>query len=721
MDLRLQANPQLHYGINGGAGRSSRPGEDDTLKFLSREEQECLQFFEETIDSLEESLEENDPRLGQVKHPAIGSGPFDEVDVPPTSSPKPGVILSSPLASPLSPKEDIIDLVQPDLVQTRELIFNPTSPDFQSMVPTPESHFEIKPMRDSIDSLPSEYNPPLPSGNYGSTDSHSAYHPPGSIPTPVLIAQKIAENQAGGTSNLLPSTLLRRSSLEAEKPPSYSTDLPVKQGPPTSVKPTRFPANISVILGSKEHQNQSLANVNIHERRAQMLANLTGPHPLLQEVPQQAMEQKTRNAPTRSISFKDPSPGKSRMEALSKLGLSRNRAMSGGTSLSVTPDSTTLDLLPGEGTSAKPLEASVPQTTETSTRLPEVDVTTLHQSQVNVDRKSDILRTDSLRSQEDRNPHPPRQIQINADRKSEILRTDSLRSQEDRNPHPPRQIQINADRKSEILRTDSLRSQEDRNPIPPRQIQINADRKSEILWTDSLRSQEDRSRQLSPSPPTATQSSYSPPPLEHKTSISPPPEVSSVEFNSYGGKSIVVNPSHSTRSEHATSSVTHEPKVLPPALAHPSEFNSYGGKSKVMTPVPVAVNRSDLPDILSSHIDKSQTLPARSEARPSEPNSYGGKTLTINPSAGLNRSSNSSAKSFKAPAPTPAPRPPRHSYHGAVSTQKPAQHAMSLEHKSRRPGSMFRPQGITVQFSGRGATDESRREALRKLGLLKDS
>ncbi|XP_030296615.1 specifically androgen-regulated gene protein isoform X3 [Sparus aurata] len=660
MDLHLQANPQLHYGINGGAARSSRPGQDDTMKFLSREEQECLQFFEETIDSLEESLEENDLRVRQVKPLAIGSGRFEEVDGPPTSSPKPGVILSSPLANPLSPKEDIIDLVQPepDLVPTRELIFNPTSPDFQSMVPTPESHFEIKPMHDPGDTLPSEYNPPLPSGNSGPTDSLSAYHPPGSIPTPVLIAQKIAENQAGGTSNVLPSTLLRRSSLEVEKPPSYSTDLPIKQGPPTSAKPTRFPSNISLILGSKEHQNQSMANVNIQERRAQMLANLTGSHPLLQDVPQQTLEQKTRNAPTRSISFKDPSPDKSRMEALSKLGLNRNRAMSGGTSLFVTPDSTTLDLPTAQGTSAKPLEASVPQTTETSTRLPEVDVTTRHQSQVYVDRKSDILQTDSLKSKEDRNPQPPRQMQINADRKSEILRTDSLRSQEDRSP------------------------------------------------------------QLSPSPSTVTQNSYYPPPVEHKASISPPSEVSSVEFNSYGGKSIVVHPSHSTKSEHATSPVTNEPKDLPPALAQASEFNNYGGKSKVVTPVPVTVNRSDLPDILSSHIDKSQTLPARSEARPSEPNSYGGKTLTINPSAGFNRSSHSPAKSFKAPAPTPAPRPPRHSYHGAVSTH---QHAVTPEHKSRRPGSMFRPQGITVQFSGRGAMDESRREALRKLGLLKDS
>lgn len=474
-----------------------------------------------------------------------------------------------------------------------------------------------------MDSLPSEYNPPLPSGSYGPTDSHSSYHPPGCIPTPVLIAQKIAENQAGGTANFHPSSFLRRSSLETDKPPSYSADLPVKQGPPISAKPSRFPANISVILGSKEHQNQSLANVNIHERRAQMLANLSGSHPLLQEDPQQAMEQKARNVPTRSISFKDPSPDKSRMEALSKLGLTRNRAMSGGMSL------LSLDPLTGAETSAKPLEASAPPVTETSIRLPESNVTTSRQSQIHVDRKSEILRTNSLRSHEDRNPQP------------------------------------------------------------------------------------------NPSPPAVTQSSYYPPLLENKASTSPPPEVTLLEFNSYGGKSIVVNPSVSSRSEPATSPTSHEPKILPPALANPSEFNPYGGKTKVMVPAPVAVTRSDLPDILSSHIDKSQTLPAKSELLPTELNSYGGKSRTINPSTGLNRSSDSPAKSFKAPAPTPAPRPPRHSYHGAV-TPKAAQRALSPDHK-RRSGSLFRPQGITVQFSGRGTTDASRKEALRKLGLLKES
>lgn len=499
------------------------------------------------------------------------------------------------------------------------------------MMQTPDSHFEIKPRRDPMDNLPSEYNPPLPSGSYGPTDSHSSYHPPGCIPTPVLIAQKIAENQGGPTTNFNPSSHLRRRSLESEKPPSYSADLPGKQGPPTSAKPTRFPANISVIHGSKEHQNQSLANVNIFERRAQMLANLSGTsHPLLQEDPQQAAEQSSRKVPTRSVSFRDPTPDKSRMEALSKLGLNRNRAMSGGTSLLGIPKSTSLEPLTGAEISAKPLEASGTTITDTSTKLPEARVTTPPQSQIHVDRKPEILQTDSLRTHEDRNPQP------------------------------------------------------------------------------------------SPSPPAVTQSSYYPPPFEDKASFPPPPEVTSLEFNNYGGKSIIVNPSVSSRSEPATSPTSHEPKILPPGLANPSELNPNGGKTKVMTPAPIAVTRSDLPDILSSHIDKSQTLPAKSEPLPIELNSYGGKSRTINPSTGLNRPSHSTARSFKAPVPTPAPRPPRHSYHGAITSQKAASRALSPDHK-RRPSSMFRPQGITVQFSGRGAMDESRREALRKLGLLKES
>ncbi|XP_074554757.1 uncharacterized protein proser2 [Halichoeres trimaculatus] len=638
MDLHLQGNPQLHYGVNGGAGQNSRPRADDTLKFLSREERECLQFFESTIDSLEEGLEDSDRRQRQIRPDSGPSAHLSEVDGRRITSQSPGVIVSSLLAAHQNPKDqDIIDLVRPDpdLVQTREPLFSPTNPDFHSMVQVPDTHFEIKPRRDpQADSLPSEYNPPLPSGSYGPADNHSSYHPPGCIPTPVLIAQKIAENQGGGTTNVTPSSLLRRLSLESEKPASISADPLVKQGPPTSAKPSRLPANISLHHSGKEHQSQSLPNVNIHERRAQMLANLAGTaHPLLQEDPQHTLEPAARNIPTRSISFKDPSPDKSRMEALSKLGLNRGRAMSGGMSLLVPPDGASPGPPADVDASAKPVEVSVPPTAETSSKLQETHVSAPHHSQIHFERRPETERRDSVDSHEDRGL--------------------------------------------------------ERFPSPP--------------------------------PPATIESVYHPPPppQEVRSSLPPSLEVTQPVFNRYGGKSIVINPIVTPRSEPTVSPTSPEPKTLPPALASPTEFNEYGGKTKVINVAPAVIPRSNLPDILSSHIDKTQSLPSKPELSPTELNSYGGKSRVINPAAGMNRPSESPAKSSKAPAPSPAPKPPRHSYHGVVSPHRAPHGASSLDHRKR--SSMFRPQSITVQFSGKGPMDKSRMDALRKLGLWKES
>uniref|UniRef100_A0A3B3TSP0 Proline and serine rich 2 n=1 Tax=Poecilia latipinna TaxID=48699 RepID=A0A3B3TSP0_9TELE len=274
----------------------------DTLKFLSREEQECLQFFEETIESLDDGLDEQQQRLGQRRHLERNSRPYDSVDGHPNLAP------------------NIIDLVhsEPDLVHTAE-----------------PRH----------DMFPSEYNPPLRSPSFGTTDSHSSYHPPGSVPTPVLIAQQLAENQGDGTSNLHPSSLLRRLSMESEKAPRDRSNISAKHGPPPSPKPAHYPPNIHVVHGGKEPQIPG-ANVNIHERQEQMLAHLAGTsHPLLQDI-----EDNTRNSPSRSISFKDPEPDKSRMEALSKLGLTRGRA----TSLQMIPDNNSSQLDPSSPTMSSP-------------------------------------------------------------------------------------------------------------------------------------------------------------------------------------------------------------------------------------------------------------------------------------------------------------------------------------------------------------------------------
>lgn len=85
---------------------------------------ESIQFFDETIVSLEESLEEDQ---SPAQQPTTNPYPVDRVDGPLPVSHSP---MSSLLARPPSPKDqDIIDLVrpEPDLVQTKQPIFSPTS------------------------------------------------------------------------------------------------------------------------------------------------------------------------------------------------------------------------------------------------------------------------------------------------------------------------------------------------------------------------------------------------------------------------------------------------------------------------------------------------------------------------------------------------------------------------------------------------------------------
>lgn len=587
MDVRLQ-NSQNRYTINGGAASPNARLADNSLHFLTPEEQDCIQFFENTIDSLEETLDDAPRR--HVRDTVDSRPPLDEMDGP--------------------PHKDIIDLVRPDpeLVLTRDHF----SPDFQSLMPNPDSHFEIKPRRDP-DGLPTDYNPPLPGGSSFTTDPH-AYHPPGCIPTPVLIAQKIAENR--GSSSTDPSSILHRMSLESEKAQSFGADPPVKHGPPTSAKPTRLPANISLVLNNRDYQTQSLANVNIQERRAQMLANLSGTtHPLLQENSQPAAENQTRNTPTRSISFRDPTPDKSRLEALSKLGLNRNRAMSGGSTLFDDPDGNPMKLPGSAEIGSKYLDVSSALPTE----IPAPSLT-----QAQFERKSEILRSDSRRSYEERSPQP------------------------------------------------------------------------------------------SLSPSSMPQTSHYPSSLD-KPTIPPPPEVTSIEINSYGGKSIVVNPSVSSRNEAPVSPPIPEHRPM----SSPTELNSFGGKSRVLPPPSLATSKSDLPDILSSHIDKSRPAATGPDPPSVDLNNYGGKTLNINPPAGFgDHNSDTPNRSSKAPPPILTPRPPRQSYQAEVTQQLAASRALSPDHK-RKP-SLFRPQSITVEFNGQGPTDESRKAALRKLGLLRD-
>lgn len=100
--------------------------QDDELQCLSQEVQECIQFFDETIVSLEESLQEEDRSPGQMKPPTSSRGPVDMVDGQLTLSHS---SMSSIPARPPSPKDqDIIDLVRPEPDLVQQPIFSPTSP-----------------------------------------------------------------------------------------------------------------------------------------------------------------------------------------------------------------------------------------------------------------------------------------------------------------------------------------------------------------------------------------------------------------------------------------------------------------------------------------------------------------------------------------------------------------------------------------------------------------
>ncbi|XP_041110700.1 proline and serine-rich protein 2-like isoform X2 [Polyodon spathula] len=274
-------------------------------------------FFEETIDSLETCLEKQDlcsgdstavndrstPTFIEERAPSPNAEIIDLVQINPAQAEYGNTINHSPL-----PVEKIYTKQRDEFKLKQEITENDHPLDYYP----PPPPMVTSPNRDR----------PLPDTLTDHSQHSFAFFPPiGSIPTPVVIAQKIAERQAGN-GNTSPNSIQydRRRSFERDKSPPLSADDLGKLG--TVPKPGRFPSNI-IILGSGKECNQTIskASVNVQERKVQMLANLTGaPHfsPELEEI---AM----RKAPNRRLSFRDPAPEQTRTEALSKLGLMKEK------------------------------------------------------------------------------------------------------------------------------------------------------------------------------------------------------------------------------------------------------------------------------------------------------------------------------------------------------------------------------------------------------------
>ncbi|KAL2102625.1 hypothetical protein ACEWY4_001793 [Coilia grayii] len=681
MDVQVQ--PSLHCRVNGGhnssVGTRAQSFDDDALQHLSLAEKECILFFEETIDSLEDGfqdeLEEEGEGPPQVQEAGLSSGSNTPVEV--ASVPQSPVQTSTPVPEhPHSPREnDIIDLVYsppPDHSGVREVVFQPTMPDFQSLAVAPETHFEMNAKRHPLENFPSEYHlsPPSMASTHGQDAAGGGYQPPvGSVPTPVVIAQKLAENQG---DSMLPSMLVkRRRSLESTRVVTPTSQLvaeqSAKQGPPTSSKP-----NVNLMLGTRDlNHSVAVAAVNAaQERRALLLANLSGaPHPMEGGEPPCR-----RNLPTRSVSFRDSTPEKSHMEALSKLGLVRSRARS---------------ITPTVEARAEP---------KPKPRSPTITTTSFSSLSSSSSSSSSSI------------PSPTLKAEIHTDfnrfgGKSTVVTP--LPAASPTVDTPPASV---APASADVVSRDF-------NSYGGKTITV-VPAATSTTTTSSA----------DPSP--------SPPPPSARTT--PPPaktDAPAFEINSYGGRTKTIIPASALARADVTdgpaghqqdarvNARTHTPS--PPSTikgevphtstpaahitptANPATSNSvghYGCRSKVITPAPAAVPKVD------SHPPEAPTSAsenrARTEVLVSRGNSFGNR-----PSATA-RGGCARGKSATLPPTAPKPANP----HRVTKLPSP-------EHEVRRKPAKpsFRSQGVTVQFSGRGATDESRREALRKLGLLKDT
>ncbi|XP_004691302.1 PREDICTED: proline and serine-rich protein 2 [Condylura cristata] len=252
--------------------------DDESLKYLTHEEKDVILFFEETIDSLEDDFEEQALCDSGVHCHSLRS-------------------LEESISSH-SETEDVIDLVPPGppagkpKCQPEAAEAAGARPDGKEDIPTLDSMRQDSETPPSPHSRVPEASPPPPTPEAPAhprkellSPSPPAEHPklPRSVPTPLVIAQKISEKMAGD---------------EALSPTSpWKEGRPGERRTPTSLAPRhgdhllghrhvvqpapkihRFPSNISVTNSAGKDFNKTIskAAVNVQERKARVLANING-------------------------------------------------------------------------------------------------------------------------------------------------------------------------------------------------------------------------------------------------------------------------------------------------------------------------------------------------------------------------------------------------------------------------------------------------------------
>ncbi|NXY29164.1 PRSR2 protein, partial [Pomatorhinus ruficollis] len=268
--------------------------DDESMKYLTHEEQDVLMFFEETIDALEDDLEEMALRDSGIH----------------CQSPR----STEENVSSHSETEDIIDLVQSTPESSDHE--GPSSRDTEpgSCVsckcgPQPAVPADLPPHPPAP--------PPLP-----------VQHPKllRSVPTPLIMAQKICEQQVESRARF--PCALKEGNSDRKKGPVANGDYSTapKHPPAPAPKLHRFPSNINItnVSGKEFSETISKAAVNVQERRAQVLANINGGALLAAEL-EEKLHKNDFLSRSRSSSLRDLSSEQTRYEALTKLGLVKGK------------------------------------------------------------------------------------------------------------------------------------------------------------------------------------------------------------------------------------------------------------------------------------------------------------------------------------------------------------------------------------------------------------
>ncbi|NXM89920.1 PRSR2 protein, partial [Oenanthe oenanthe] len=296
--------------------------DDESLKYLTHEEQDVLMFFEETIDALEDDLEEMTLRDSGIH----------------CQSPR----STEENVSSHSETEDIIDLVQstPESSDHEGPSSKDTEPGSCVSCKCGNRRSMSERQREGCDSdtfpqpaVPAELppHPPAPPPTVSETLPLPPPPPPAvqhprllrSIPTPLIMAQKICEQQVESRARFP-----REGNPDRKKALLANGDhCPAPKHPPAPApKLHRFPSNINItnVSGKEFSETISKAAVNVQERRAQVLANINGGALLAAEL-EDKLHKNDFLSRNRSSSLRDLSSEQTRYEALTKLGLVKGK------------------------------------------------------------------------------------------------------------------------------------------------------------------------------------------------------------------------------------------------------------------------------------------------------------------------------------------------------------------------------------------------------------